>query len=180
MGRLRWVWLAVLPPLLVLWACVQQPPSEEQAPATLPAVVFTRADGSTTPLSVEVADTPELATCGLMHRLEMPANQAMLFVFEIDYTGSFWNRNTFIPLTLAWIAANGQIVGFSEMANVSPTDNPQRNTFYTTPAPARYVIEANQGWFAQNGVGVGDYADVSQPLAVGSNGAVPICREKGL
>lgn len=162
-------------------------PHTAQSPTATPnpdlaAATFQTASGSTATMALEVADTEELRTCGLMHRLSMPENQGMLFTFDADVAGPFWNRNTFIPLTLAWIAADGTILDLTDMANVRPEDDPQVNTL--TPPRAgtvyRYVIEANQGWFARNGVAIGDHVDLAEPLARGSQGAVPICREKGL
>ena len=156
-----------------------QQPEEPQGP-NFPVVVFHSAGGHTARMTVEVVDTPELTTCGLMHRLAMAENHGMLFVFAVDSAGPFWNRNTFIPLTLAWIAADGTIVDLTDMAAVSPRDNPQINSNYWPRASYRYVIEANQGWFARNGIAIGDRVDLSEALARGSEGAVPLCRELGL
>ena len=156
----------------------QQP--EEPPGPSFPVVVFQTASGHTATMMVEVVDTPELTTCGLMHRLAMAENHGMLFVFQLDSAGPFWNRNTFIPLTLAWISADGLIVDLTDMASVSPHDNPQVNTTYSPRMLYRYVIEANQGWFARNGISIGDRVDLSDALARGSEGAVPLCRELGL
>jgi uncharacterized membrane protein (UPF0127 family) len=196
MPRSRWAVLAPL--LLLLVACTgasdgsgqngqngQQgengAQSAEHAP-DLPRVVFQKADGTTAALWVEIADTDEERQCGLMHRLAMPADQAMLFVFPQDVDGPFWNRNTFIPLTLAWIAADGTVLDLTDMANVRPEDDPQPVQLYGprpgTP-PYRYVIEANQGWFARHGVQPGDRADLSEALARPPEDGNPICRQKG-
>lgn len=144
-----------------------------------PRVVYSTADGRTVEMTVEVADTPELQTCGLMHRLEMPADHGMLFVFQADSNGAFWNRNTFIPLTLAWIDAEGRIANITDLPNVNPEDDPQRNTLLSPQVFYRYVIEANRDYFANNGIAVGDTVDLAAAIEYGSRGAVPICREKG-
>jgi uncharacterized membrane protein (UPF0127 family) len=142
-------------------------------------VTYENADGRTFTFDIELADTDELRICGLMHRLSMPENQGMLFVFAQDSNGPFWNRNTFVPLTLAWIDADGVIRNLTDMEAVRPEDRPQLNSFYAPGVTYRYVVEANQGWFANNGVNVGDHARLEEALARGSEGAVPICREKG-
>ncbi len=160
-------------------AGASRPAGAPSSAAFLPAATFETSAGGRPVMTMEVADTPELQTCGLMHRREMPADQGMLFVFSADSSGPFWNRNTFIPLTLAWIAAGGTIVELTDMAPVRPEDNPQVNTFYGPRAMYRYVIEANQGWFARNGVATGDRVNLGDALAGGSGGAIPICREKG-
>ncbi|MBI2760349.1 MAG: DUF192 domain-containing protein [Chloroflexi bacterium] len=146
----------------------------------LPLVTFTRADAGTEVMRVEVADRDELRFCGLMHRLSMPEDQGMLFTFDADVSGPFWNRNTFIPLTLAWIAEGGEIVDITDLPNVRPEDNPQENVFVGPRASYRYVIEANQGWFDRHGVRIGDRVAISEAVQRGSEGAVSICREKGL
>ena len=175
--------LAVL--LLVVAGCTgagttRTPPADvhiSQLP--LGQVVFSTADGGTATLLVEVADEEEERACGLMHRTTLPADQGMLFVFEDDDDGPFWNRNTFIPLTLAWIGADGIIFALSDMEPVRPEDHPQINTLYHPRRMYRYVIEANQGWFARNGVAVGDRPDLSDALSR-RVAPPPICRERGL
>lgn len=139
----------------------------------LPTVEVTNGDRTAT-LHVEVADTSSLRTCGLMHRYSMLPDQAMLFVFQSNTSGGFWNRNTEIPLQLAWIDANGIIVGISDM---NAADRTSPNYPETTPAPGtyRYVIEANAGWFTMNGFGPGDQVKLSAAVAHGSKGVSPIC-----
>lgn len=186
MPQWRSSFLAVLV-VCALAACNGEGPRSTGAPGqgnghqgpSLPTVTFETTDGRAVTMVVEVADTDELRTCGLMHRLSMPENQGMLFVFAQDSTGPFWNRNTFIPLTLAWIDAEGIIRNLTDMEPVHPEDRPQRNTLYAPGVTYRYVVEANQGWFARNGVSIGDRARLEEALAHGSQGAVPICREKG-
>ena len=145
----------------------------------LAEVVFSTVGGGTATLRVEVADEDEEQACGLMHRTTLPVDQGMLFVFEDDRNAPFWNRNTFIPLTLAWIGADGAIFALSDMPPVQPEDDPQINTLYHPRPPYRYVIEANQGWFARNGVAVGDRPDLRDALSR-RPAPPPICRERGL
>jgi uncharacterized protein len=143
------------------------------------SVVYETADGRSVPMTIEVADTDELRTCGLMHRTSMDENHGMLFVFQQDSNGAFWNRNTFIPLTLAWITVDGVIANITDMDPVRPEDRPQRNTLYPPGVTYRYVIEANHGWYARNNVNIGDKVRLDEALARGSQNAAPICREKG-
>jgi uncharacterized membrane protein (UPF0127 family) len=113
-----------------------------------------------------------------MHRLKLPNDQAMLFVFSGDSTGGFWNRNTFVPLTLAWLASDGAIVGFTEMAAATP-GQPQNPISYAAPGVYRYVIEANQGWFSDHGIQIGDIVDVSTAVAAGEPTPYSICEVLG-
>ncbi|HUG16084.1 MAG TPA: DUF192 domain-containing protein [Thermomicrobiales bacterium] len=140
-------------------------------------VTVTGSDGAQQ-LFVEVADTQPLRQCGLMHRYSMLEHQAMLFVFAADATGGFWNRNTEIPLQLAWIAADGTLLGLSNML-AADRESASYPVVYPPPGPYRYVIEANAGWFTANGFGAGDTVDLSAAIAHGSQGAVPICAALG-
>ncbi|NUM67369.1 DUF192 domain-containing protein [candidate division KSB1 bacterium] len=86
---------------------------------------------------------------GLMFREQLPEDQGMLFVFEMSRIQSFWMRNTFIPLDIAFIASDGKIVDIQHMA---PLDESKS---YISAAPALYVLEVNAGWFERHGVKVG-------------------------
>jgi uncharacterized membrane protein (UPF0127 family) len=131
----------------------------------LPPVVFRTAADATATLTVEVADDPIEQICGLMWRTEMPADHGMIFVFSYDYFGGFWNRNTLIPLSVAYIAADGAIVDIIDMEAIGPDEEPTTQQPDTSEdRPVRFVIEANRGWFAQQGIAIGDRVDVSAAL----------------
>src|SRR5690606_11941993 len=53
-------------------------------------------------LDVEVADSDWLRTIGLMCRKQLNKESGMLFVFEKERTLSFWMKNTYIPLSIAY------------------------------------------------------------------------------
>lgn len=145
----------------------------------LPIATFDTGDDPNPTITLEVAATQATRQCGLMHRTEMPADQGMLFVFDDYAFGGFWNCNTFIPLTLAWIDADGTILGFSDMEAQTPGEPQNPETTYP-PAPYRYVIEANRGWFAEHGIEPGDRVDLSAALAVGDTSPDTLCQELGL
>ena len=65
-------------------------------------------------MPVEVADTQEEREVGLMNRESLPADAGMIFVFEED-TGGFWMKDTLIPLSIAFAAADGTIVSILDM-----------------------------------------------------------------
>ena len=106
-------------------------------------------------LSVELATTAERWRIGLSDRSTLDENAGMLFVFDRDDLWSFWMRGTSIPLSIAFIAADGRIV---DIQNMLPYDE----TFHTSARPARMALEVNQGYFAINGIGVGDLATLWQ------------------
>jgi uncharacterized membrane protein (UPF0127 family) len=86
-----------------------------------------------------------------MHRESMPEDQGMLFVFEGDSQHGFFMRNTLIPLSIAFVKLDGTIVEIEDMA-------PQTEDLHTGPEPYRYTVEANRGWFADNGISAGSRA----------------------
>ena len=54
--------------------------------------------------------SPEAVTTGLMYRFSLKPDHGMLFVFDRPEPRAFWMKNTFIPLSIAFIAADGRIV----------------------------------------------------------------------
>lgn len=100
-------------------------------------------------IQAEVASTPASRQLGLMHRVYLPINDGMLFVFENKATHCFWMRNTKIPLAIAFISDDGKIINIEEMKPMSD-DN------HCPTAPIRYALEMNQGWFSQKGLSAGN------------------------
>jgi uncharacterized protein len=103
-----------------------------------------------TPLRVEVAVTLEKQERGLMFRQSMPENDGMLFVYKEPQEMSFWMRNTFIPLDIAFVDADGIILNIHQ---AKPLDD---SIHYRSAGAAKYVIETNQGWFSRHGIRPGD------------------------
>ena len=100
-------------------------------------------------IQAEVASTPASRQLGLMHRVYLPVNDGMLFVFENKAIHCFWMRNTKIPLAIAFISDDGKIINIEEMKPMSD-DN------HCPTAPIRYALEMNQGWFSQKGLSAGN------------------------
>jgi uncharacterized membrane protein (UPF0127 family) len=96
-------------------------------------------------IQAQVAQTPEQRATGLMFRQTMPTNEGMLFVFEQPAKQCFWMKNTFLPLSTAFIADDGTIVNIEDM-------KPQTLDSHCSAQPVRYVLEMNQGWFAKRGI----------------------------
>lgn len=99
-------------------------------------------------LRAEVASTPAQLSRGLMYRRKVGTDAGMLFVYEQEETLSFWMKNTFVPLSIAFIDADHRIVDVQDMA-------PQTTSPHRSAARARYALEVNRGWFERHGVGVG-------------------------
>jgi uncharacterized membrane protein (UPF0127 family) len=100
-------------------------------------------------LVAETAATEPARTLGLMHRKQPLAdNHGMLFVFTESGFHGMWMRNTYIPLSVAFIDDAGVILNIADMT-------PLTTTPHTAAGFARYALEMNQGWFAGRGIRAG-------------------------
>ncbi len=99
-------------------------------------------------LTAEVATTPDQIQTGLMFRFSLAPDHGMLFVFEATRPLSFWMRNTYVPLSIAFIDGQGRILNVADMA---PHD--ERPTW--SAGPALYALEMRKGWFASKGIAAG-------------------------
>ncbi len=96
-------------------------------------------------IEAEVAATDAHRQLGLMNRKSMPQQQGMLFVFNHENAHCMWMRNTLLPLSVAFLDAEGAIINIEDM-------QPQTETNHCARKPARYALEMNLGWFAQRGI----------------------------
>lgn len=100
-------------------------------------------------LQAEVAATAGQREIGLMHRFSLAPDHGMVFVFPDSEPLGFWMRNTYIPLSIAFIDANGIILNIEDMA-------PQDDSTHWSRGPAQYALEMRKGWFAERGIRAGD------------------------
>jgi uncharacterized membrane protein (UPF0127 family) len=108
--------------------------------------------------AVELADTTEERTLGLMHRKSLPADRGMLFVFDEEKVYPFWMKNTLIPLDIIWISAGKEVV-FVSRDTPPCVSNPC--PLVTPDAPAKYVLEVNAGIAESLGIEPGDVVSIS-------------------
>ncbi|MDR0410599.1 MAG: DUF192 domain-containing protein [Treponema sp.] len=123
-------------------ACADYPPFR-----TTDVIVQT--DDQKVSLVVEVAETAEERSRGLMFRKSLTDGKGMLFVFERDQLLSFWMKNTYIPLSIAFIAGDGHILEIHDMEPLSLAS-------VQSSRSCRYALEAPLGWFERMGIAVGD------------------------
>jgi uncharacterized membrane protein (UPF0127 family) len=76
---------------------------------------------------------------GLMYVRELPRFAGMLFVYPDDDVRSMWMKNTYIPLDILFIRADGRV------ANVAEHTEPLTLTSIRAAEPVRYVLELNAG-----------------------------------
>lgn len=101
-------------------------------------------------IDAEVAANQPNRMQGLMNRRSMAANQGMLFVFPNADRHCMWMRNTFLPLSVAFLDEEGRIINVEDMA-------PQTENSHCAAAAARFALEMNQGWFASKGLKSGQH-----------------------
>ena len=104
---------------------------------------------------VEVAQTPEERSFGLMGRKHLGRDEGMLFIFETEDYHGFWMKDTLLPLSIAFIGRNGRIVWVTDM-------KPLTLDSHVPPRPILYALEMNKGWFSSHGVKVGDIVRFSK------------------
>jgi len=134
------------------------PASDADRPQRLPTATI-RVGGA--PLVVEVARDPAEQAKGMMFRRSLGPDEAMLFIFDRETNHSFWMKNTYVDLDLAFIGGDGAIVQTERM-----------RAFATEPVfsrePARFALEVPAGWFAAHGVGEGTKVLIPPEVAGGA------------
>lgn len=119
-------------------------------------------------IRVQLALSDAEITRGLMFRESMDADAGMLFVFPEAGRRSFYMRNTFIPLDVAYFTRDGILREIYPMYPRDETGVPSRRD------DIQLVLEMNQGWFRDNGVKPGARLDLEAVReAMGARGYAP-------
>ena len=96
-------------------------------------------------IRAEVAADFSSRARGLMHRKSLAPNAGMLFIFDDAALHCMWMKNTYVPLSVAFLDEKGEIINIADM-------EPQSERSHCAARPARYALEMERGWFAQRGV----------------------------
>jgi uncharacterized membrane protein (UPF0127 family) len=124
-------------------------PDQERLPPPGEAwVIF-----GTDTVQAELARSYEEREKGLMFRESLAKGRGMLFVFPDAQTRSFWMKDTFLPLDIAYLDAELRIVDIQAMEPESLESHP-------SALPAMFALEVPLGWFSEVGIAVGDGARV--------------------
>lgn len=99
-------------------------------------------------LLTELAVTPIERQRGLSFRPSLDENAGMLFVYQQERPLVFTMRETSIPLSIAFINEQLEIIEILQM-------DPFAKHTYPSSRPARYALEANAGWFKRNSITAG-------------------------
>ena len=101
-------------------------------------------------ISVELATNTADRALGLMFRKELPEGHGMLFDFQTEQQVQFWMHNTYVPLDMIFIAADGRIVHIAENAK------PMSDDLVPSVRPVRAVLEVIAGTGRKFGIAPGD------------------------
>jgi len=91
-----------------------------------------------------------------MYRNKLKSNRGMLFVYPDERIRSFWMKNTFVPLSIAFVDDDWEIVHIADM-------QPRSLDSHSSVTKCRYVLEVNRGWFDDHGVAAGDVVQCELP-----------------
>jgi len=107
-------------------------------------------------VKVELAETEGQRQRGMMYRKKLGADRGMLFLYPDEAVRSFWMKNTFVPLSVAFMDSDWEIVHITDM-------QPRSLASHSSLSKCRYVLEVNRGWFDDNGVEAGDVLQCELP-----------------
>lgn len=100
--------------------------------------------------AVEIADTPETQTKGLMFRRSLPDNQGMLFLYGVPQEITMWMRNTYISLDMIFITKAGRV------HRIARDTEPFSEDYIHSGGDVVAVLEIIGGGAAKLGIEVGD------------------------
>jgi hypothetical protein len=100
--------------------------------------------------AVEFVDNDTDRAKGLMYRKELPEGRGMLFDFQREQEVSFWMQNTYIPLDMLFIRADGWILSIAE------NTEPLSTRMIPSGGPVRAVLEVIGGTARKLGIAPGD------------------------
>lgn len=120
-------------------------------------------------LCVLLAETGPQRQRGLMQVADedLGGYDGMLFTYESDVEGGFWMKDTLLPLSIAYLEADGTPIHTTDMEPCPPET--ERCPSYPPPAPYRMALEVTQGGLDDLGLveGAGGRLEVGGACAPG-------------
>lgn len=104
-----------------------------------------------TMIDIEIAAGIKQKTKGLSGRNDLQEKQGMLFAYDKPQIISIWMKNMLFSIDIVWIDENFKIIHIEN--NVQPDSFPK---IFSSPKPAKYVLEVNAGFAAKNNIKIGD------------------------
>jgi uncharacterized membrane protein (UPF0127 family) len=112
--------------------------------------------GKETPIDAEIAEEPEEKRLGLMFRTELPDGRGMLFPYGEPREITMWMHNTYIPLDMVFIRADGRV------HRIESSAEPLSDRIIASQGPVTAVLELPGGAAERLGLKPGDL--VRHPL----------------
>ena len=106
-------------------------------------------EGKSAKLLLSIANTNESRSKGLMFQASLKTNHGIIFIWPSSKKQCMWMKNTSIPLSVAYLSADGRILEFYDMVPFSEDS-------ICSSKKARMSVEVNQGWFSKNQIAEGD------------------------
>lgn len=100
--------------------------------------------------TVEIADTDRERATGLMFRRSLPEKSGMIFLYDPPQRVGMWMRNTYIPLDMVFITAEGTV------RRVEADTEPFSTDLIRSGGEVAAVLELNAGQAAKIGLKPGD------------------------
>ncbi|MFA7193411.1 MAG: DUF192 domain-containing protein [Candidatus Paceibacterota bacterium] len=104
-----------------------------------------------TSVTLDIVESNEERAKGLSGVVSMPKNHGMLFIFEKSASYGMWMKEMNFSLDIIWLNQFSEIVHIEK--NVSPDTFPK---VFSSPTPARFVLEFNAGFVDRNHIKMGD------------------------
>lgn len=109
-----------------------------------------RSGNETHRFDVEVADTPEAQSKGLMFRTELGPDEGMIFPYDGTTAQSFWMKNTPLPLDIIFVGPDKTI------SNIAAMTTPYSLDSVYSVGPVLGVLELRGGRAEELGIEAGD------------------------
>lgn len=97
-------------------------------------------------IDIEIAETNEERTRGLMFRRSMGYDKGMLFIFDEADESGFWMKNTPMSLDIIFVGADSQVVSIAKRTKPFSEDQVR------PAAPKQFVVEVRAGFADRFGV----------------------------
>ena len=107
---------------------------------------------------IEIVSKYEDRKKGLMFRNSIPKNYGMFFIWEYQKKQCMWMKDTYVPLSVAYIDGKGKIIEIYDMVPLS------KNSVCSIKA-SKYALEVNSGWFDKNEIMTGDVIKIKEILS---------------
>ena len=107
--------------------------------------------------NIEVVTNSQDRQRGLMYKKAIPENYGMFFIWNLNKVQCMWMKNTYIPLSVAYMDRSGKIINIYDMVPLSKIS-------VCSDRPALYALEVNRGWYKRNNIKVGDILDLDKIL----------------